>query len=128
MKLKVLFIITAIVAVVFGVAFAIIPAQVYSLYDIGSSAGLNYMGQLFGAALIGYGLIAWLARKAADSDSRRAIILAFFISNGVGFVIALIGQLNEILGSLGWLTVAIYLLITIGFGYFQFSKPSSSEA
>ena len=127
MKLKVLFIITAIVAIVFGVAFAIIPAQVYSLYGIESSAGLNYMGQLFGAALIGYGLIAWLARKAADSDSRRAIILAFFISNGVGFVIALIGQLNEILGSLGWLTVAIYLLITIGFGYFQFSKPSSSE-
>ncbi len=128
MKLKVLFIITAIVAVVFGVAFAIIPAQVYSLYDIESSAGLNYMGQLFGAALIGYGLIAWLARKAADSDSRRAIILAFFISNGVGFVIALIGQLNEILGSLGWLTVAIYFLLSLGFGYFQFFKPSSSES
>jgi hypothetical protein len=127
MKLKILFIITAIVAVVFGVAFAIIPTQVYSLYGIESSAGLNYMGQLFGAALIGYGLIAWLARKAADSDSRKAIILAFFIANGIGFVIALIGQLNAILGPLGWLTVAIYLLITIGFGYFQFSKPSSSE-
>jgi hypothetical protein len=128
MKLKILFIITAIVAVVFGVAFAIIPAQVYSLYGIESSAGLNYMGQLFGSALIGYGLIAWLARNAADSDSRRAIILAFFIADGIGFVVALIGQLNDILGSLGWLTVVIYLLLTIGFGYFQFSKPSSSEA
>ncbi len=128
MKLKILFIITAIVAVVFGVAFAIIPAQVYSFYDIVSSAGLNYMGQLFGASLIGFGLIAWVARNAADSDSRRAIILAFFISDGVGFVVALIGQLNDILGSLGWLTVAIYLLFTIGYGYFQFSKPSSSEA
>ncbi len=128
MKLKVLFIITAIIAVVFGVAFAILPAQVYSLYDIESSAGLNYMGQLFGAALIGFGLIAWLARNVADSDARRAIILAFFISDGIGFVIALIGQLNEIIGSLGWLTVVIYLLLTIGFGYFQFSRPSSSEA
>ncbi len=115
MKLKILFIINAIVAIVFGVAFVLIPAKVYSMYAIESGAGLDYMGQLFGAALIGYGLIAWLARKAADSDSRRAIILAFFISNGVGFVIALIGQLNEILGSLGWLTVAIYLLLTIGF-------------
>ena len=128
MKLRVLFIITAIVAIVFGVVFVIIPTQLYSLYGIESGAGLNYMGQLFGAALIGFGLIAWLARNAADSDSRRAIILAFFISDGVGFVIALIGQLNEVLGSLGWLTVAIYLLFTIGFGYFQFSRPSSSEA
>ena len=128
MKLKILFIITAIVAIVFGVAFAIMPTQVYSLYGIESSAGLNYMGQLFGAALIGYGLIALLARNAADSDSRRAIILAFFIADGFGFVIALIGQLNDVVGSLGWLTVAIYLILTIGFGYFQFSKPSSKEA
>ncbi len=128
MKLKVLFIINAIIAFVFGIAFAIIPAQVYSLYSIEASAGLNYIGQLFGAALIGFGLIAWLARNSADSDSRRAIILAFFIADGIGFVIALIGQLNEILGSLGWLTVAIYLLLAIGFGYFQFSRPKSSES
>jgi len=128
MKLKVLFIITAFIAIVFGVAFTIIPAKVYSLYGIESTAGLDYMAQLFGTALIGFGLIAWIARNATDSPARRAIILAFFISDGIGFVIALIGQLNEILGSLGWLTVAIYFLLSLGFGYFQFSKPSSSEA
>ena len=128
MKLKVLFIITAIVAIVFGVVFVIIPAQLYSLYGIESGAGLNYMGQLFGAALIGIGLISWQSRNAADSDARKAIIFSFFIADGIGFVVALIGQLNEVLGSLGWLTVAIYLLLTIGFGYFQFFRPSSSEA
>ena len=128
MKLRVLFIITAIVAIVFGVVFVIILAQLYSLYGIESGAGLNYMGQLFGAALIGIGLISWQSRNAADSDARKAIIFSFFIADGIGFVVALIGQLNEVLGSLGWLTVAIYLLLTIGFGYFQFSRPSSSEA
>ncbi len=128
MKLKVLFIITAIIAIVFGVVFVIIPAQVYSLYDIESGAGLNYMGQLFGAALIAIGLISWQSRNAADSDARKAIILAIFIADGIGFVIALIGQLNEILGSLGWLTVAIYFLLSLGFGYFQFFKPSASES
>jgi len=128
MKLKVLFIITAIVAIVFGVIFVIIPAQLYSLYGIESGAGLNYMGQLFGAALIGIGLISWQSRNAADSDARKAIIFSFFIADGIGFVVALIGQLNEVLGSLGWLTVAIYFLLSLGFGYFQFSRPSSSEA
>ena len=128
MKLKVLFIITAIIAIVFGVVFVIIPAQVYSLYDIESGAGLNYMGQLFGAALIAIGLISWQSRNAADSDARRAIILAIFIADGIGFVIALIGQLNDVVGSLGWLTVAIYFLLSLGFGYFQFSKPTSAEA
>jgi hypothetical protein len=128
MKLKVLFIVTAIVAIVFGVVFVIIPTQLYALYGIESGAGLNYMGQLFGAALIAIGLISWQSRNAADSDARSAIILAFFIGDGIGFVVSLIGQLNGVVGSLGWLTVIIYLLLTIGFGYFQFSKPSSSEA
>jgi hypothetical protein len=128
MKLKVLFIITAIIAIVFGVVFVVIPAQVYSLYDIESGAGLNYMGQLFGAVLIAIGLISWQSRNAADSDARKAVILAFFIADGIGFVIALIGQLNEVVGSLGWLTVAIYFLLSLGFGYFQFSKSSSSES
>ena len=128
MKLKILFIITAICAVVFGVAFLIIPTELYSLYAVDSTEGLNYMGQLFGAALIGLGLIAWFARNATDSDARKAIVLSFFIADGIGFIVALIGQINSIVGPLGWLTVAIYLLLTIGFGYNQFSKPSSSEA
>ena len=128
MKLKVLFIITAVCAIVLGVAFVIIPTQLYSLYAVESAKGLNYMGQLFGTALIGIGLIAWLVRNAGISDARKAIVLSFFIADGIGFVVALIGQLNEILGSLGWLTVAIYFILSLGFGYFQFSKPSSSEA
>jgi len=127
MKLKVLFIITAVCAIVFGVAFVIIPTQLYSLYAVESTKGLNYMGQLFGAALIGIGLIAWLARNSDASDARKAIVLSFFIADGIGFIVTLIGQLNEIIGSLGWLTVAIYFLLSLGFGYFQFSKPSSSE-
>ncbi len=86
------------------------------------------MGQLFGAALIAIGLISWHSRNAADSDARRAIILAIFIADGIGFVIALIGQLNDVVGSLGWLTVAIYFLLSLGFGYFQFFKPSLSES
>ena len=128
MKLEVLFIITATIAIVFGVVFVIIPTQVYSLYGIETDAGLNYMGQLFGAALIAIGLISWHSRNAADSDARKAIILSIFIADGIGFVVALIGQLNNVVNALGWLTVVIYLLLTIGFGYFQFSKPISSES
>lgn len=128
MKLKTLFIITSIVALVFGVVFVIIPTQVYSLYGIEADAGLNYMGQLFGAALIAIGLITWYSRNVADSDARKAIILSIFIAHGIGFVVALIGQLNNVVNALGWLTVVIYLLLTIGFGYFQFSKPSSPKS
>lgn len=128
MQLKVLFILTAIIALVFGILFILIPAQMYSLYSIESNSVLNYMGQLFGGALIGIGLISWGSRNTADSDARKAIILGFLIADVVGFIVALIGQLNNIVGDLGWLTVAIYLLLSLGFAYFQFSKPGSTQS
>jgi hypothetical protein len=53
--------------------------------------------------------------------------LALFIADGVGFVLALVGQLGNVVNALGWLTVAIYLLLALGFGYFQFVKPTSSN-
>ena len=128
MKLNTLFIITAIVAVVFGLAFIFFAGQVYSLYGVESNSLLNYMWELFGAALLAVGLIAWRSRNAADSDSRRAIIFSFFIADAVGFVIALVGQLNNVVNALGWSTVAIYFLLSLGFGYFQFSKQVSAQS
>jgi len=128
MKLSVLFIITAIIAIVFGVAFLIIPGPVYSLYSIETNMMLNYMGQLFGAALIAIGLIAWGSRNAADSDARKAIIFSFFIADTIGFVIALIGELNQVVNVVGWTTVIIYLLLALGFAKFQFSKEKQTQA
>ena len=127
MNLKTLFVVTAVVTFVFGVLFIIIPTQFYSWYGIDSNMALNYIGRLFGAVLIAVGLISWLSRNAADSDARKAIILSFFIADGIGFIIALIAQLNNVVNSLGWLTVVIYFLISLGFGYFQFSKPKHVE-
>ncbi|MFC2085549.1 hypothetical protein ACFLS9_10855 [Bacteroidota bacterium] len=124
MKIKTLFVINSVITIVFGVVFVIIPTQVHSLYGTESNLQINFMSQLFGVALIGFGLLTWNARNAADSDSRRAIIFALFISDVIGFVVALIGQLNNVVNELGWSTVAIYLILALGFGYFQFKKSS----
>ena len=127
MKLNTLFSIATIITIVFGVAFVVIPWQVYSFYSIKSNVHLNYMGQLFGAALIAIGLISWRSRNSADSKARRAIIFSIFIADGIGFIIALIGQLNNVVNAFGWSTVVIYLLLSLGFAYFQFSKPTSAK-
>jgi hypothetical protein len=125
-SLKTLFIITSIIAFVFGVLFVIIPTPLYSLYGIESNMVLNYMGELFGAALIALGLISWLSRNITNPEALKAVTLSFFIADGIGFIIALIGQLNNVVNALGWLTVVIYLLLSLGFGYFRFSKQNPS--
>jgi len=44
-----------------------------SLYGVTGDAPVEFMSQLFGAALIGFAVLTWSARNAADSDARRAI-------------------------------------------------------
>jgi hypothetical protein len=126
MKLGNLFVINAVIAGLFGMAFVFAPAQLLAQYGLVIGAGFSVVAQLFGAALIGYAILTWLCRKAGASDARRAIVLALFISDGVAFVLALIAQLKGLVNSLGWSTVAIYLLLAIGFAYFHFAKPSEA--
>ena len=127
MKINTLMVINAIVAVVFGAGFILAPGQVVSLYGVEDTAALKYTVQLLGAAFLGFAVLTWSARNSPESEARGAIVLALFIADGVGFVLALVGQLGNVVNALGWLTVAIYLLLALGFGYFQFVKPTSSD-
>jgi hypothetical protein len=126
MKLGNLFAVNSVIAGLFGLAFVFAPAQLLVQYGLTIEAGFGLVAQLFGAALIGYAILTWSVRKAGDSEARRAIVLALFISDGVAFVLALIAQLKGLVNSLGWSTVAIYLLLALGFAYFHFAKPSEA--
>ena len=125
MSLSLLMTANAIVAAVFGLAFVIAPGQAASLYGIAADAQFRYLAQLFGSALVGFAVLTWAARTAQASDARKAIVLALFISDSLGFVLALLGQIGGVMNSFGWSTVAIYLILALGFGYFQFLRPST---
>ena len=126
MKLRALMVVNAIVSGLFGIAFVIIPGQSLSQYGFTAGPALELMFQLLGAAFIGFGVLTWAARNATDSEARRAILLALFVGDFVGFVICLIAQLGGFVNSLGWSSVAIYLLLALGWGYFRFLKPAEA--
>jgi len=125
MKLRSLFIVNAIVALPFGVGAVLAPKPLLSLYGAALDSAGSLTMQFAGVPLIGIGLLTWLARNAAESETRRAIVLALLIADIVGFIVALLGQLSGVLNELGWSTVGIYLLLALGYGYFQFAKPGA---
>jgi hypothetical protein len=124
MKLSTLLIINAIIAFLFGLAFVLIPEIVLSLYGVSLSVNGIYISRLLGAAFIGFGIVSWLVRNSSGSDDLRAIVFALFISETLGFFISLFYQLQGVANALGWTTVAIYLILGVGFGYFYWKKPS----
>ena len=126
MKLNTLLSIAAVVAGVFGVAFVVATGPLLSLYGIALDQAGTLVAQLFGAALIGFAVLNWFARNLTDREAQRAIVLANLSSDVVGFVMILIGQLAGVANALGWSSVAIYLLLALGFAYFQFMKREAA--
>jgi uncharacterized membrane protein YfcA len=119
-------VIKAIICLVFGVCFVLIPKPILSLYGITLDPAGVYMTRLFGAAFILLSILLWFARKDPGSEALKALVLAVFIGDVIGFVIALLTQLTGLVNALGWLNIALYFLLALGFGYFQFKKPAKA--
>ena len=126
MKLSTLLVITAVVTLVYGVCFVLVPTTVLSIYGMAQGPGEALMSQYFGTSLIFAGLVAWLMRKVTDASARRAVVLAFLITDVVGLIISLMGTLSGVMSSVGWTAVAIYFLLAVGYALFQFKKPAAA--
>ena len=128
MKLKHLFIINAIIALVYAVGELFIPATVASIYGLKDTANpeLLLTARYFGWGLLAVGLICALAVNTPASEAKQAIVKALFIAHTVGFIISLMGTISGVFSAMGWSAVGLYLLMAAGFGYFWFIKPETA--
>lgn len=126
MKLGTFMAIAAVLAFVFGLAFILVPAQLMAAYGVTLDAAGQWVGRYLGSAFIGIAVLTWLGRNATQSDALRAIVLGNFVLSVTGLVVAVLDRIYGSGNALVWSTVAIYLFLTVGFGYFQFAKPPSS--
>ncbi len=122
MKLSNFLTLKAVISTFFGILFVLVPAALMSIYGLTLDSTGALIAQTAGASLIGIGLICWFS-KNADSLALSGITLSLFIADGIGFFVLLKGQLSGQFNALGWTTVALYLLLTLGLGYFRFMKP-----
>ena len=126
MKLSNLLVVSAVIGAVFGVAFVVASGPVAAIYGVTLDRPGMLMAQLFGAALIAFAVLNWLARNVTDPAARQAVVLANLTGDVIGGVVILIGQLAGLANALGWSSVVIYLLMALGFAYFQFMQPRST--
>jgi hypothetical protein len=96
-----------------------------SLYGATLDASGAFMAQLFGAAFILLGLLLWLMRNTSEASTVKAFSISLFFGDAVGFVVSLMAVLNGVVNGLGWTTVALYLFIGLGFGYFWIKPPAT---
>lgn len=123
MKLRTFFTIAAIIALIYAVGLLLIPGTMNTLYGLGASSSEKLLARFFGVDLLILGLILWLG-KDLNGVSSRPIVTGNLIGDAVGFIITLVGTLRGTMNGLGWSAVLIYLLLALGFAYYQFMAPT----
>jgi hypothetical protein len=118
MTFKNLMIIKALVCLGFGTLLLAIPDSLLSIFGATLGDGGMFTAREYGAALFGNLFLCWFAKDAVESVARRAIILALFVYDLIGFIVTTFTVLSGVLNPLGWLIALIYLFFTLGFGYF----------
>jgi len=121
-------VIKALVCLTFGILMLSVPYQLLSIFGATLSDGGMFTAREYGAALFGNLFLCWFAKNAGESDARRAIIIALFVYDLIGFVVTTITVIAGVLNPLGWFVVFVYLFFTIGFGYFLVKPPMVKTA
>jgi hypothetical protein len=113
----------SVICLLFGLGFVFIPETLASFFGMLTNESGVLATRFFGQAFILLGLLLWLARNTSEEANQQAFAVSVFIGDTVGFVIALMAQISGVMNALCWLTVAVFLVLALGFGYFLIAKP-----
>jgi hypothetical protein len=130
MKLRYLFILNTIVALIFAAGLLLAPKTMLGLFGIsvgttvGFNASLNFVAQLLGAALTLPGLLSWFAAGMTDASARRSVAISLFVFQVIGSAVSLLGMLSKVMSITGWSIVGLFLVFALGYAYFLFMRQS----
>ena len=119
MSTRTLLMVAAVVTLVFGVGLLLIPNIIGPTYGFGTSPAEILLGRFIGAAFLAIGLINWYSKDAGYAVL-RPVIIGNLVGDAAGFIVSLQGTLGGVMSSVGWLSVALYLLLGLGFAFFLF--------
>jgi hypothetical protein len=123
MTLRILLISTAVIGVVFGLCYLLAPQITLGLFGMQTDAAGLLAARFFGGAVLGFGVLAWMHREGSRALCSR-VVPSFTIVFVLAFILALFAQFTGLLNAFGWVGVAMFLLLAVGYGYFQFQMRS----
>ena len=126
MKLSHFLSVKAIISLLFGVILVAVPVAFMSVFGVVLDPAGSVMARLLGAMLVAVGLICW-AERSKEPNQLKGITFSLFVGDSIGLVILLMAQLAGMFNALGWVNVALWLLLVLGLGYFRFVQTDEAS-
>src|SRR5271156_5844759 len=110
MDTKLYLTIAAVVAILYALAFLLVPVQASLLFsDFAEPRAVLYL-RFCGAAILAWGLIVWFARDFRDWDAVRSVLIASVIGLAANIIINVWATLDGWLNANAWGTTVVLAL------------------
>jgi len=113
MKVFVFFWIKAVIALIFALLLLILPMTAASWFGVEVSSDGSMIVQMLGVVLLGIALICTFAGFNESTLSVRNTMFSLAVTDTLGFLILLLGQINGIMNSYGLLLVVLWALLAL---------------
>ena len=123
MNFRIMFLVTAIIALVLGLAFLIAPGRVLGQFGVDEYAATKLIAQFFGTAMLALGLLLWFAKDIHEAILQKGMGIALLAGAAAGVVISVSGIMAGVMRSNGWIAVLIYVVLGLAYAYLVFLRP-----
>jgi hypothetical protein len=117
--LKTTFLVHAIVGLLFGLAYLLIPTTVGGWFGF---AATDPAWRLLGAAILAYALSSWWASRAVEWSKVEIVVQMEIVWTVLGALVTAWAVISGALPALGWLNALILAAFAVAFGYFLTRK------
>jgi ABC-type transport system involved in multi-copper enzyme maturation permease subunit len=115
-----MYLLNTAICMIFALGLLLMPQVMLMLFGMNDGAEARTLCQLIAVELVVGGMITFFARDVTDPAARSAINYGNIVAGALGLVVALNGTLTGVFGWFGWVVAVVYLVVAVGFAYFQF--------
>lgn len=123
MNYRIMFLINALIAVLLGLGFLVLPNRILDQFGVDGYAATKLISQFFGTAMLCLGLLLWFAKDVTDANLQKGMAIALLVGAVAGIFITVMGTTSGILRANWWMALVVYTILGLAYGYLLFQKP-----
>lgn len=130
MSYKLMFIVNAIVAAVFGAFILVMPE--FALIQFGTTdynIPTVFTTRFLGSTLLMVGALLWFLKDLTPIKAQKTAAMALLAGSVGGFILSIMGISSiKIIRSNGWVLLAMFGFFALIYGYMIFLQPKQTES